>query len=248
MAYSTIDDVARIVAQLGPGALLAKVDIEAAYRLIPVHPQDHPLQAMRWDGQTYVDPMLPFGLRAAPKIFNAVADTLSWHLHREGIPHILHYLDDYIIIAPPNSTLCQSYLAILDRECASLQVPIAAHKRDGPTTVITFLGIVIDTVKGELHLPTDKLKRLQALLREWGIRKACSRRELESLIGLLNHACKVVRSGRSFLRRMIDLLHAVHCPLHARTPIRLNAGFRADLAWWQEFLSQWNGVSFLLLA
>ena len=28
-------------------------------------------------------------------------------------------------------------------------------------------------------------------------------------------------------------------------PIRLNTGFRADLAWWQSFVSRWNGISFL---
>ena len=71
------------------------------------------------------------------------------------------------------------------------------------------------------------------------------RRELESLIGLLNHACKVVCSGRSFLRRMIDLLHSV--PMHPLRPhpIRLNREFRSDLAWWRLFVSQWNGVSYL---
>ena len=42
--------------------------------------------------------MLPFGLRqSAPKIFNAVADALAWHLHQAGIRH---YLDDFIIVAP----------------------------------------------------------------------------------------------------------------------------------------------------
>ena len=61
MAYTTVDEVAAIVTQLGRGTLLAKVDIESAYRLVPVHPQDHPLLAMRWEGHIYVDPMLPFG-------------------------------------------------------------------------------------------------------------------------------------------------------------------------------------------
>ena len=45
-----------------------------------------------------------------------------------------------------------------------------------------------------------------------------------------------------FLRQMINLLHAVHHPLNSKVPIRLSAGFRADLAWWQEFLVHWNGV------
>ena len=124
-------------------------------------------------------------------------------------------------------------------------MPIASHKTEGPATLVTFLGIQIDTCKGELRLPLEKLQRLRDLLEEWRDQKGCTRRELESLIGQLNHACKVVRAGQSFLRRMIDLLHAVHRPPSSRTPIRLSQGFRADLAWWREFLVQWNGVSFL---
>ena len=75
--------------------------------------------------------------------------------------------------------------------------------------------------------------------------KCCSRRELESLIGHLNHACKVVRSGRTFLRRMLDLLQTVPNRPHLSRYIRLNGGFRSDLAWWRTFIAQWNGVSYL---
>ena len=98
--------MADLAAWLGQGALLAKVDIESAYRLIPVHLHDRPLLAMQWEGKVYVDPMLPFGLLSAQNIFNAVADALAWHLHRVGIPHIRHYLDDFIIVAPPDLPDC----------------------------------------------------------------------------------------------------------------------------------------------
>ena len=117
LAYTTVDQVAEVVAGLGTAALLAKVDIESAYRLIPVHPQDRPLQAVRWEGQVFIDPMLPFGLRSAPKIFNAVADALNWLLHQRGIPHVLHYLDDFIIISPPHSSQGQESLALLLQLC-----------------------------------------------------------------------------------------------------------------------------------
>ena len=76
LLYSTVDEVAGLVARFGPGSLLAKIDIESAYRLIPVHPHDRPLLGMQWEGSLYDDPMLPFGLRSAPKVFNAVADAL----------------------------------------------------------------------------------------------------------------------------------------------------------------------------
>ena len=96
-------------------------------------------------------------------------------------------------------------------------------------------------------IPSDKLLRLHTLLRQWGDKRTCTRKELESLVGLLNHECKVVRAGRSFLRRTVDLLHSgPHTRLARKdTPIRLNTGSHADLAWWQCFLQSWNGVSFL---
>ena len=143
--------------------------------------------------------MLPFGLRSAPKIFNAVADALNWRLQVVGSPLIRHYLDDYIIITPPDRVRCRELITILHHECSRLGMPIAAHKCDGPTTCITFLGIEIDTVSGQLRLPRDKLDHLRLLLKEWRQRKHCDRKQLESLIGLLNHACKVVRSARSLL-------------------------------------------------
>ena len=244
LSYITVDKVAGTAATMGHGTLLAKIDIESAYRLVPVHPQDRPLQAMEWGGNIYVDPMLPFGLRSAPKIFNAIADALEWYLRQAGIDEIEHYLDDFIVLGPPGSPICLRAMEILDMVCRQLNVPIAEHKRDGPTTCLVFLGIIIDTILGELRLPPEKLQRLLSLLQAWGDKKTCSRRELESLIGLLNHACKVIRSGRSFLRRMIDLLHGTNRSSRC-TPIRLNTGFRADLAWWREFVSAWNGTSYL---
>ena len=181
----------------------------------------------------YVDPMLPFGLRSAPKIFNALADGLEWYLRHLGVRYVFHYLDDFLVVGPPASPECAEALAQLDSACARLGVPIAEHKRAGPTTCLTFLGIEVDTVDGQLRLPADKLDRLKSLLQEWGDKKACGRRDLESLIGVLNHACKVVRCGRTFLRRMLDLLKGV--PMHPLCPhpIRLNRSFRSDLAWWR---------------
>ena len=40
LEYVTVDRVAEEAMQLGNGSLLAKIDIESAYRLIPVHLSD----------------------------------------------------------------------------------------------------------------------------------------------------------------------------------------------------------------
>ena len=228
--------------QFGPNTLLAKVDIKNAFRLIPVHPGDRHLLAMQWHNQVYVDGCLPFGLRSAPKLFNLMADLLSWITTQEGIHCILHYLDDFLIIAPPHSPLCQQGLDKFTQLCDMLGIPLASEKVEGPTSCLSFLGITLDTNRMEIRLPQDKLARIQEMLGRWLYKKKASKRKILSLVGLLQHATKVIRCGRTFTSR----LYATAAKLkkqHFYT--RLNRQFRSDVAWWHTFLRHWNGLSIL---
>ena len=80
LQYVTIDDAIRGIRQFGPGCLMAKSDIESAFRLIPIHPDDYELLGMCWEGKYYYDKVLPFGLRSAPSIFNQLSGALEWIL------------------------------------------------------------------------------------------------------------------------------------------------------------------------
>ena len=60
LQYITVDQIIQMVAQHGPGALMAKFDVEAAYRNIAVHPEDRSLLGMKWRGQFFIDLTLPF--------------------------------------------------------------------------------------------------------------------------------------------------------------------------------------------
>ncbi len=170
----------------------------------------------------------------APKLFNVVAVT-AWVLHCRGIQHQIHYLDDFLFLAPSNSDqgnlTRDTALATLD----FLGIPVASYKIEGPTTTLTFLGILINTHTFELQLPLDKLHRTQQMLREWSHKRSCTRHQLESLLGYLSHAATVTPHGRTFLRSLFSIL-SHH--------MRLNLCARADLAWWNTFLQGWKGKSF----
>jgi hypothetical protein len=146
-------------------------------------------------------------------------------------------------MGPPGSSLCEEYLSILEALCAYLGVPLAPEKKEGSAQILTFLGIIIDTLRGELRLPADKLQRLLDSVTTWLSKHTCTKRELESLIGTLQHACKVIRPGRSFLRRTIALLSIAKQKHHH---IRLNAEFRSDMLWWKLFAEKWNGISLII--
>lgn len=121
-------------------------------------------------------------------------------------------------------------------------VPVEAEKSEGPTCRMPFLGITLDTVAMEMSLPADKLHHLREALAMWRGKKACTKRELQSLIGSLSHACKVVKPGRTFLRRLIDLSTLASKPHHF---VRLNRDARSNIECWYRYAADWNRVSML---
>ena len=121
----------------------------------------------------------------------------------------------------------------------SVQAPTVASKTIGPSQTLEFMGIVLDSVRMEARLPDDKLARARDLLLSFKSRLV----ELQSLIGTLQFACKVVVPGRTFLQRIINLTRGVPSRFHH---VRLNREFSRDISMWKVFLDQWNGRSFFL--
>ena len=147
----------QLVSQFGAGALMAKFDLEAAYRNVPVHPSDRYLLGMKWCNLYYVDLTLPVGLRSAPFIFNAIADMVEWVLvHPYQISALLHYLDDFITAGPPDSLQCAHNLHTALAVCTRLGLPLHPGKCGGPATVLLVLGIELDSVNQVACLPAEK--------------------------------------------------------------------------------------------
>ena len=104
LSYVTVDMIADKVASLGKGTLLAKLDVKSAFRIVPVHPADRLLLGMQWRDSIYVDTVLPFGLRSTPKLFNVIADAIQYIARSQGVQHITHYLDDFIVLGQAGTT------------------------------------------------------------------------------------------------------------------------------------------------
>ena len=64
------------------------------------------------------------------------------------------------------------------------------------------------------------------------------------MVGQLQHACKVVRPGRCFLRHIYDLLMQTS-HFQKDFHVRLNAQCQADIEWWSVFCHCWNGIFIL---
>ena len=191
-----------------------------------------------------MDTYLPFVLRSAPKVCNATTDALERIFNQGGslVEFILHYLNDFLLGSWPESDSCGKTLDLALQLCHEVWFPVMSEKVVSPSTVIDFLGFVIDTLAMEIRLPHEKLSRMKLMIRTWRYRRSCTKRELLSLIGNLQHTSSVVKPGCTFLRCMIDLSKR---QVHLEGRLRLNTEFRADLQWLALFLDSWNGVAII---
>ena len=59
--YTLVLEADTVIHHLGKGMLLAKIDLHQAYRMVPVHADDHFLLGIQWQDNTFLDMALPFG-------------------------------------------------------------------------------------------------------------------------------------------------------------------------------------------
>ena len=122
---------------------------------------------------------------------------------------------------------------------SDLGLTVSQKKLVAPSTQVTRLGIMVDTIKGTIAIPTEKLEQINTVVRQWLNKKVASKRQLQSILGLLLYVHKCVKPARVFLNRMLELLRSSH----PTQPIALTSDFKLDLRWFATFLPWYNCVS-----
>ena len=92
----------------------------------------------------------------------------------DGPSDVLHYLDDFALVVPDVGS-AQHAKGEMCRLFSSLGLPLEPNKLEGPASCLTFLRINVDTVNRQLHLPAEKMERLEKELKAARIRRTMLR-------------------------------------------------------------------------
>ena len=235
-SYNQLDDV---IPHIMPGYFMATVDLQSAYRAVPIHPKNRENFGLSWnfgEGDVWMtDNFLGFGTKVAPFIFNRITDSISRHMSSHNYT-CFNYLDDFIIIGSNYEETKEAQLYLI-ATLRRLGFYISWPKTTSPSTLCKYLGILINSEEQTLSLPNDKLNKLHRELKFWSNRKTSTHKQMQILCGILNYCCKVIRGGRIYMHHMIKLLRLFN---HS-TRITLPAEFFDDLSWWREFSVRFNG-------
>lgn len=239
--FQTLKDACKLAKPL---YYCAKIDLQSAYRSVPIHPENYIATGIRWtfkgdSAPTYLfDSRLPFGSNKGPSHFHRLSQAIRRCMARRGFNGVVAYIDDFFLAAPSYEE-CKYWMLILLRLIRKLGFNISYKKVVGPTQRITFLGITIDTASSTLTLSEEKIVRLRRQLLKFSSRNRATKQQLQSLAGSLNYACQAIRGGRFFLRRILDDIKPIKQQRHKT---RLSPNFHTELQWWISFLSVFNGI------
>ena len=181
----TLQDLVEAIKVNGRGSYLWKADLEHAYRQLRNDPLDYPLMGIQHGGAYYVDICPSFGSRGSSAAQQRESEAVCYMMAQYG-HQVLAYVDDF---CGAHTNFHQAMTAFADFEalCAHLGLKLAPDKSTFPTTNLDWLGFKVDTVELKVTIPPEKLQEIHEICRAWLLKDRATRRELQSIVGKLNH-------------------------------------------------------------
>jgi len=238
--YTSFDAAITFIQKLGRNCKLFKMDLKNAFRNLPIHPSDFHLLGFSFNGKFYFDKALVFGASISCAIFERFARFLEFGVKSQmESGELIHYLDDFLGGDKDNQS-CHNIMLTFRSIMKELGVPLAEEKTEGPSEVIVFLGLELDTNRMVVRIPQEKLDDIKCKILQILSKQKTTLKELQSLIGSLNFCCRAIIIGRPFCRRLINKTCGLTKPYHH---VRVTQGIRLDLLMWLKFFKEHNGVS-----
>ncbi len=162
ISYDTVDKAISLIQAIRPRAVLAKTDIEHAYKLIPIHLQDIPALGLRWYADWLWDCTLPMGSRSGFAIFESFSEAIQFLSEAQGCGNMSHVFDDFLMVST-NKQISDVRLSSFLYLCHLLGIPVLVKKTESGTCLV-FPGITLDTIRMEVKLLQDKLLKCLRLV------------------------------------------------------------------------------------
>ncbi|MCP3932380.1 MAG: hypothetical protein GY705_25190, partial [Bacteroidetes bacterium] len=241
--YELIDVCCAIVFSLGVGCLMSKGDLCQAFRLLRVSLNDLKFLGFTWKGLIYFDKMMPMGASISCAQFEKFAGAIQWILKNVfAIQNMSHILDDFLFFGKAESRECELGLQAFLSLCKSLGLEVKPEKTVWPSTRVELHGILFDSLEMSLSLPADKVEKALALIDALFKKRKVQLVLIQQIHGFLNFACRAVPPGRTFLRRISNLMIGKSNKKHF---VRITQEARKDLQAWKFFLQHFNSTPIL---
>ncbi len=142
--YNDFDAAILLTQQFGEKARIGKTDLEAAFRQVPICPQDWHLlvfKAVSLAGNTcyFFDKSLLFGSAASCQIYQQISNALAWAQEQCTGKKVVNYLDDFFF-ADRSTAHCDNQIVLFHAMCKDIGLPVSQIKTEWAAELQVFFG------------------------------------------------------------------------------------------------------------
>ena len=180
---------------------------------------------------------LPFGSSVSCAHFQAFSDAIAHVMYVKTGKDPVNYLNDFLFLALLK-WFCNHQLYVFLKICAQIQFPVSLEKTFWASTLITFLGMLIDTEKRVVSIPRDKIEKTVVMIEKLLLKKKRKATVImiQQICGLLNFLCRAITPGRAFTMRLYSSLMGYNKILKPHHHVKLPSDAIMDLRIWLTFL------------
>ena len=131
--------------------------------------------------------------------------------------------------------MCNHQMQIFLLVCRMINFPVSDEKTFPASTLMQFLGFLIDTVNQRVGIPMEKIAKGINMINYIIGRKKVTVLHLQKMCGFLNFLSRCILPGRAFTRRLYAKLNP---NLKQHHHLRVTGEMRMDLQIWLKFLKQ----------
>ena len=239
LTLPTVDYMTSRVRELGSGCFLYKLDLSRGYRQLRLDPLDWPIMSICHRDRFFMDVCPPFGLRTAALMMERTT-LAACYIHQLYGFTTKPYIDDFGG-AELEYKRASEALSTLQGILKTVGLEEAPHKTVEPTTKMTWLGIDVDSVAMTLSIPHLKLEEIKTVVKSWEGKSFASKKEVQSLMGMLNFVGGVSPPVRIFTNRILNFLRSIPDTEFVAIPSEV----REDLDFFCNLMPKYNGISII---
>ena len=245
--FPKIDNLADIIAELGPGCFLWKRDLSRFFLQLKVDPYEYNRLGFVWRTKLYLFVSFVWGCRHAGYVGQWLTTAVAYILARLGLEltgflfFVLNYADDF---AGAEKTFERASLSFstLGNLLAEINLIESEPKACPPATTMTYLGVSFNTIDMCLSVDSEKIVELKLDLKKWLNKTRAKKSDLQSILGKLLWVSRTVRFSRVFVSRIIAEIRKLDKQYEKTT---LSREIKKDFLWWDTFLVEFSGVEII---
>jgi hypothetical protein len=238
-----------LFANAPPGTQVAVFDVAAAFRTIPIRPDQQVWTCLAWNGAIYIDPDHSFGGRSSSGNFGITGDAVSAIYLAKCIDDLLKWVNDFLFCryplpsSPTNMPIYSYDESLVWSIAEDLGWPWSPSKHFPFSTSFKYLGFQWDLVARTVTIGSDKCAKYLTRLAPWVQGARFTKVEVQKLIGTLNHCSVVLIEGRSHLPSLYQLVGTFKANANVFITHSINPRILEDVQWWRSQLSlPWCGT------